>query len=66
MIKENDIYQKIGKLIGLVVGYFLFTTILYFVLVFSNNLSPNSSYYLIMVFVVLISLVGFGLKKILK
>ncbi|HOY55885.1 MAG TPA: hypothetical protein PLH37_00440 [bacterium] len=66
MNKNNKKYKKIAKLAGFLVGYFLFTTVLYFILAFSNNLSQNSNYYLIMIFVMLISLFGFGLKYFLK
>ncbi len=66
MLESNKKYKKIGKLPGLIVGYFLFTTILYFILLLSNNLSQSGGFYLVMGWVILISLLGFGLKYFLK
>ncbi len=58
--------KNLGKAVGYIVSYFLFTTILYYILVFLNKIPTNWSYFHIMGITLLIALLGFLIKKGLK
>ena len=55
-----------AEVIGYLFGYFLFTTILFFILTFLDKLPENWSYFHIMGLILLIVLIGTLLKRMLK
>jgi len=67
MIFEQDKrIEKVGEKLGYILSYFLFTTILFFVLFILNKIPDSWSYIHIAALTILIALTGIGLKKILK
>ena len=62
MSKQNKIAEKAGYIFS----YFLFTTILFFILKFLNKLPENWTYFHIMGITLLIIIIGTLLKRILK
>ena len=58
--------EKNGERIGFLFSYFLFTTILFFLLVLLNKLPTSWSYLHIVGITVLIVLCGLGLERVLK
>lgn len=63
---ENKSIEKIGEKIGFIFAYFLFITILFFLLKLINKLPTNWTYYHVMGIVLLIVLIGMGIKRLLK
>lgn len=57
--------EKIGKKVGCVFSYFLFTTILFFALGFLNKLPTSWTYFHIAAITVLISSAGIVLRRFL-
>ncbi len=64
--KIGLLLKKTGKMIGFLVGYFLFTTILYFILILTNKMPTSRSYIPIVEITILVSLVGYGVKRFLR
>lgn len=58
--------MKIGNTVGYAFGYFLFTTILYFILKWLNKIPETWNYFYIMGITFSIILVGGIIKKILR
>lgn len=56
---------KLGKRIGFIFSYFLFTTIAYFIFKLTGKIG-NWTYYHFMVLVLLITLLGLLIKRMLK
>ena len=63
--KKKEI-EKVGKKIGYIFGYFLFTTVLYLILNLLKKIPSNWNYFHIMVITLLIIIIGTLLKKVLK
>jgi len=61
--KENT--RKLGERIGFILMYFIFTTLLYFVLKFLGRI-PNWNYFHIVFLTLAITLTGILLDKILR
>jgi hypothetical protein len=66
LFKEDKSIQKWGKATGYVFGYFLFTTILFFVLTLLGKIPDHWSYLHIAAITLFISIVGAGLNLYLK
>lgn len=64
--EENKFAEKLGVKIGYLFGYFLFTTILFFLLRLTDKIPSNWIYLDIMIITFLITLIGITLKKFLK
>lgn len=64
--EANRRYAKIGKEMGYLFSYFLFTTTLFFILKFSNKLPDNYPYIHAMWLTLVIVLTGLCVKKLLK
>lgn len=64
--KNNFNIEKLSKKIGYIFGYFLFTTILFFILNLLNKIPKTWDYFHIMGITLLIIIVGVLIKKILK
>jgi len=58
--------EKIGKKIGFVIAYFIFTTILYFILVLLDKLPETWNYFNIMIITFIIFLIGELIREMLK
>lgn len=65
LIKINK-FKKLGKIIGFMLMYVLFTTILFFILKFSKKLPLNWSYFHVCNITIFITLIGSLLKLSLK
>ena len=62
--EENSFIKKFGEKIGYLFGYFLFTTILFFVLSFSSNNEIN--YFSVVLITIVITGLGMILKRALR
>ncbi len=63
---EKNHTEKIGRITGFLVMYFIFTTILFFILKLTNKLPAKWTYIHIMIIVVLILFLGNLIKFLLK
>ncbi|MCH8003551.1 MAG: hypothetical protein IH934_02875 [Nanoarchaeota archaeon] len=66
IFEENKTIEKIGEKLGYIFSYFLFTTILFFILVMLKKIPESWSYTHVMGIVILIALVGVIIKRFLK
>ena len=57
---------KIGEIIGYIFGYFIFTTILYFILVLLKKIPEDWDYFYVVGITLIIMVVGITIKKLLK
>ena len=64
--EKNKTMEKIGKKIGYILGYFIFTTVLFYVLTYFNKLPSNWTYFNIMSITLITALIGIFLRRILK
>lgn len=64
--KQDESIEELGESVGYVLGYFLFTTVLFFVLSFLNKLPRSWSFFHMMAVTVLISFIGVVAKRFLK
>jgi len=66
IFEENKTIEKLGEKLGYIFSYFLFTTILFFILTLLEKI-PESWYYPhVMGITILIALIGIGIKKLLR
>ncbi|MAG47622.1 hypothetical protein CL617_03375 [archaeon] len=63
VFKQENRIQEFGENIGYLFSYFLFTTVLFFILSLTNR---GISYFYVMVIVLVITLFGVYLKRILR
>ena len=63
--KKNN-FELWGKRIGYVLSYFLFTTILYLILYFTEKLPKSWTYFHILFITLSIMLIGVILQRVLK
>lgn len=66
IFKQNKSIGNIGEKVGYVVGYFLFTTLLFFIMVLLDKIPTSWSYLHIMAITFLIVLIGEMIKRFLK
>ncbi len=66
LFEQNKSLQKFGEKIGFIFSYFLFTTILFFILLLLNKIPESWSYFHIMAITFLIALIGIIFKRLLK
>jgi hypothetical protein len=64
--EKNDFYINIGKRLGFVLSFFIMTIIWYLILRLTNHLPKDWSYFNIFLVVLLITILGIGLKYFLK
>jgi len=62
---KNDA-EKFNKKFGYIFGYFLFTTIVYFILTLLKRIPQNWTYLHIMGITLIITIIGISLKKLLR
>ena len=58
--------KRISRMIGYLLGYFVFTTILYFILILLDKLPETWNYFNIMIITFIIILIGELTREILK
>ena len=61
--KQDKSLEKVGKVIGYIFSYFIFTTALYLILYFKKI---SLSYLIVMLITILISITALIVKKLLK
>lgn len=66
IFEENKITEKIGVKLGFIFSYFVFTTILFYAMVFLNKLPMNWNYGYIMGVTLSITFIGVLVKRALK
>lgn len=64
--KKQKKTEKIGEIAGFVIMYFIFTTILYFLLYLIHKLPADWTYFHVIIITLFIVLVGALIKKLLK
>jgi len=64
IFEEDKKVEKIGSILGYIFSYFLFTTILYLILL--SLKSWNVSYISVIVITIVITLIGIVIKNLLK
>ena len=62
---NNKIEKKISKSVGYIFSYFLFSTILFYVLYFTNKLPSNWDYLNVLLITILIVFIGILIKTFL-
>jgi len=58
--------EKVGEMLGYIIMYLIFTTILFFILKFLNKLPTSWTYLHVMALTLLIVLFGMLIRRILK
>ncbi|MBU90158.1 hypothetical protein CMO94_01345 [Candidatus Woesearchaeota archaeon] len=66
IFEENKTIEKIGEKSGYIFSYFLFTTILFFILILLKKIPESWSYIHVMGITILIALIGVAIKRFLK
>jgi Na+-driven multidrug efflux pump len=66
ILEKEEPFEKYGVIIGFLFSFFLFTTILFFVLSLLNKIPDTWSYLHIMIITVVISLIGTAFRRFLK
>jgi len=66
IFEQNKSIEKLGEKLGYVFSYFLFTTVLFFILMLVKKIPESWSYIHIMGIVILIALTGTIIKRFLK
>ena len=65
-IQSNNMAEKFGLVIGFLFIYFVFTTVLYFILSILERLPANWNYFYVMVLTAIIVFIGFAVRKYIK
>lgn len=65
MIQKGIDFGKIGEKLGYTGSYFLFTTLLFFVLTFLHKIPASWTYFHIMAVVALLAIAGIALRRYL-
>ncbi len=66
IFEENKNIEKIGMVLGYIFSYFLFTTILFFILVLLRKIPETWSYFHVMAITILIAFIGVIIKRLLR
>lgn len=64
--EQNKSIKKLGEILGYIFSYFLFTTILFFILVLLKKIPETWNYFHVMGITILIVLIGAIIKRLLK
>ncbi|MBS3126404.1 hypothetical protein J4453_03130 [Candidatus Woesearchaeota archaeon] len=64
--EPNKSAEKTGEIAGYTVSYFLFTTILFYILFFLKKMPETWSYFHIMEITAIIAVIGLLVKRLLK
>ena len=66
IFEHKNPIERIGEKVGFVFSYFLFTTILFFILTVLNKIPSTWTYFHVMGITLLITLIGNLVKRFLK
>lgn len=66
IFEENKNIEKVGFVFGYVFSYFLFTTILFFILMLLRKIPETWSYFHVMAITILIAFIGVITKRLLR
>lgn len=66
IFEQNKSIEKFGQRTGYIFSYFLFTTILFFILTLLDKIPESWSYFRVMGITILIVFIGFLIKRLLK
>lgn len=66
IFEQNISIEKFGEKVGYIVAYFLFTTILFFILVILNKIPASWSYFHMVGITFLVAFTGTIIKGLLK
>ncbi len=66
IFEQNNSIERFGEKIGYVFAYFLFTTVLFFILILLNRIPASWSYFNVMIITFLIALLGTIIKRFLE
>jgi hypothetical protein len=66
IFEENKTVSRMGEVLGFTAAYFVFTTILFFILSTLHKLPPSWSYVHVMGIILIITVIGGVFKKLLK
>ena len=65
-LDKNTSIRKTGIIFGYIISYLFFTTLWYFIFTITNRLPESWSYFYLIIITGFISLVGYGIKRLLK
>jgi len=66
IFEHGTFFEKLGEKIGFIFSYFLFTTILYFILGILHRLPVFWSYFHMMGVTLILLFIGIGVKRLLR
>ena len=66
ILEKDESLERVGVVIGFLFSFFLFTTILFFVLSLLNKIPDTWSYLHIMIITTVISLIGTAFRRFMK
>ncbi len=66
MIQQNNHIENLGEKAGYIFGYFLLTTVLFLMLYLTRKLPKTWPYFNVMILTLTITLVAFGIRRLLK
>lgn len=66
IFEQNNLIERFGEKIGYVFSYFLFTTMLFFILILLNKIPNSWSYFHILTITFIIALLGIVIKRFLE
>ncbi len=66
LFSKNNTLKKTGKLLGFAISFFLFSTIFYFVLTFTEKIPDDWTVFHISVILIGVLIVSYIIKKILR
>ena len=66
IFEENKTIEKLGEKLGYIFSYFLFTTILFLILIFLKKNPESWSYFHVMGITILIAISGIVIRRFLK
>ena len=66
IFEENKTIEKLSEKLGYIFSYFLFTTILFLILIFLKKIPESWSYFHVMGITILIAVIGIAIRRFLK
>ena len=64
--EQNKTVEKFGEILGYIFSYFLFTTILFLILILLKKIPESLSYLFVMGITILIVFIGTIIKRLLR
>lgn len=66
VFEQKGTDEKIGIVVGFIFMYFVFTTILFYILILLEKLPKSWNYFYIMIITAIVVLIGFATRKYIK